>query len=143
MPRNKQAKGLVTQDRVKNILRAAGREVEIMPYNCGYDLLVDGKHRVEVKVAEPQTQKDAVAPFWNFNIHRHGIIDERCDLYVLVLTSVPYCTASTFLLLEAPIGKHTMHITYRDLFQGRWADAARNYDCFRSTGKFLSNGGKS
>lgn len=88
-------------------------------YNAAYDL-VAGNVRIEVKAAPLKNKK------WRFNIHRHGVVDERdVDVYVLVLEGLMkyrlYC------VIPAPLNTPTLEISLRGLF-GKFAKYVGNWD---------------
>lgn len=94
------------------LLLANKRSCEMQRHSAPFDLLVDG-WAVEVKVAQFQLRKGK--PTWQFNIHRHGRVQERCDFYILRLEGVPYSKAAVHLLLRAPLCRPTISVTFRSL----------------------------
>ena len=83
-----------------------GYKVKAMPFiGCKFDLLVNGKVRIEVKSAEPRKgYKGAI--FWGINIHRHGVVARGAtDFYWIVLFNVPLIRRPLHILLsERAIG---------------------------------------
>ncbi|MBI3785128.1 MAG: hypothetical protein HY270_17190 [Deltaproteobacteria bacterium] len=76
-------------------LRRMGFEVQEVPRNGKYDLLVDGRTRVALRVAFPGRYAHTVTvngrkyaydyKSWNFNFHRHGRWERRyCDIFVCI-----------------------------------------------------------
>ncbi len=132
-----QERGRLAEDQVRQILYAHGRTVKQCGYRESFDMLVDGRWRVEVKTAGPQPQPvGAHQPIWKFNIHRHGKVEEtHVDLYILRL-EVPFCRAAVYLLFRAPIKRPTITISFRSLLNGR-GEHAQAFRCFCRTGKLL------
>ncbi len=76
-------------------LRSLGFEVEEVPRNGKFDLLVDGQLRVALRVAFPGRYAHTVTvngrryaydyKSWNFNFHRHGRWEKAyCDVFVCI-----------------------------------------------------------
>jgi hypothetical protein len=95
--------------------RTYGRRVVTMDQKGPFDLLVDG-WRVELKAANRTEQ--AGQPRWMFNIHRHGVLEETTDFYVLRLEDVPYSKYAIHLLYRAPIGVTVINVSMRNLLNG-------------------------
>lgn len=113
----KESLGGLGELRVQTRLLQQGRKVKLMPYESAFDLLVDGRIRIEVKTAQAQVTRKAL--FWKFNLHRHGALSEQCDFYVLRLEAVPYTNkAAIHLLLPAPQKKKTIFVSFRSLLNG-------------------------
>ncbi len=109
--------GSDSERRVASILRQFyGREVIAMAYNSSFDISVDG-WRVELKAARPNTTKEPY-PVWVFNIHRHGVLNEVTDFYILRLEQVPFTKSAIHLLFRAPIGVTVLQISPRMLMNG-------------------------
>jgi len=92
---NRQHKHQVEKAAVAARLRRMGFEVQEVPRNGKYDLLVDGHLRVALRVAFPGRYAHTVTvngrryaydyKSWNFNFHRHGRWDKRyCDIFVCI-----------------------------------------------------------
>jgi len=90
---NRQAKHLEARAAVAEQLRQMGLRVEVAGRNSWYDLLVEGRVRVALRVAYPgrythrvrASGKQYVYDYdtWNFNFHRHGRWDRGyCDVFV-------------------------------------------------------------
>lgn len=125
--RNKQDIGLIGEDRVKALLMGPSyqRSVIRCPYKCPYDLVIDGL-RTEVKCAAPRKDGEyGIA--WQFNIHRHGMLSEDTDIYILRLEKVPYSGCAMHMLLAAPIGKLTVLVSMRSLLNQEWAEAVSDF----------------
>lgn len=104
------------QDKVAIALQSFGRTVEVAPYNSPYDLLIDGKYRIEVKSGAERFLRKGKYSYrgWQFNIHRHGVLNEASvDFYVLSF-------AHRFLLLKAPVNKKTIAFQSRPLAKGKY-----------------------
>jgi|SRR5882762_716138 len=103
-------KGKRAETYVCSWLKTQGLEVTMMGYTSPYDLLVNG-WRCEVKMAPMKPNGK-----WNFNIHRHGKVNElEVDFYIFVLEDVPYCKASIYLIKKAPLSCPTVEISVRSL----------------------------
>lgn len=110
-------------------LRNHGCKVQLMPrYRCHFDLLVNGKLEVEVKVAT-KAQNVAKVFAWRFNLHRHGKAPDRVDFYVLNIPPLREFGFQSNLPLIVPfaeITKKTLTISPRSLmttygkYHARW-----------------------
>lgn len=107
-------KGAKSVKTVAMLLRGHGYTVKFMPTRgekSPYDLLVNW-NRVEVKVCPFLKNKNE----WQFNIHRHGSLDESMvDVYILRLEKVPGFKAAIHLVIPSPIGQKVVHISLRSL----------------------------
>lgn len=104
------------QETVAIALRSFGRTVEVAPYISPYDLLVDGKYRIEVKGGDKRAIKVGKYRYdgWSFNIHRHGILsEENVDFYILSF-------AHQLALLKAPLNVKTLAFRDRSLTKGKY-----------------------
>lgn len=92
---NRQHKHQVERANVAQKLRRLGFEVEEVPRNGKFDLLVDGQLRVALRVAFPGRYAHTVTvngrryaydyKSWNFNFHRHGRWERSyCDVFVCI-----------------------------------------------------------
>ena len=92
---NRQHKHQVEKAAVAARLRRMGFDVQEVPRNGKYDLLVDGRLRVALRVAFPGRYAHTVTvngrryaydyKSWNFNFHRHGRWDKRyCDIFICI-----------------------------------------------------------
>src|SRR5690349_2155050 len=100
-----------------SVCRGWGIEVQTRPYKSVYDFLLNGSVRVEFKSAFPQN-KDSL-PIWKFNLHRHGVLQEACDYYVLRLEDVPYSRQGIYLLMKSPVRRLVVTITVKSLLNGQ------------------------
>jgi hypothetical protein len=128
----KQGIGLRAEERIASFLKGKPyfRSVIQCAYNNPYDLVVDG-HRVEVKCAAARPDSDRPdSLIWTFNLHRHGILSEQTDLYLLRLEKVPYSKAAIHMLLKAPVGVTTLYISMRSLLNQEWAAAVADFYTF-------------
>lgn len=121
-----QTLGKTAEWHVAQILRFYGRAVSLKTYNHPYDLLVDEQFRIEVKCADMQMQDDA--PLWKFNIHRHGVVNERADFYVFRLEHVPFTKYAVHLLFKAPLETSVAQVSFRSLLN---KDAIAVVDFYR------------
>lgn len=130
--KTRQELGVLAESRVRAILNAAGRKAELGEYSRAFDLSVDG-WRVEVKCAEAQLHNGQ--PTWRFNIHRHGKLkEEYVDYYILRLESIPFVTNAVHYLLKAPLASPTISISFRSIVAGDFAQAALDFERFRTGG---------
>jgi hypothetical protein len=114
--------------RVMALLAASGRTVKRMAQNGSpYDLLVDGKLRIEVKTSRPnRAGRDSQNPRWCFNIHRHNQLNEsHVDLYVLRFEGIPLCSAAMHAAFRAPLGKATLLFGMKALLEGCASEGVR------------------
>src|SRR5262249_50773732 len=91
-----------------------------------FDLLVDNKHRVEVKCGLPSAIDGL--PTWRFNIHRHGVLNEETDFYILRLERVPYSKRPVHLLFQAPLRVKVVTVSLRSLLMFHSQGVADFYD---------------
>lgn len=99
------------------LLYQRGVRVQTALYKDKYDLLLNGRIRIEVKTGKPRWVKGV--PTWCFNIHRHGVLDESAvDFYVLRLEGVPYFRNAIHLLRKAPIGAKSVVVSLGSLLAG-------------------------
>ena len=130
--------GLSAEYYIRCLLVAHGRKVKLQRRREPFDMLVDGRWRVEVKAAQSQRQgTGGHQPVWKFNIHRHGKVEETdTDLYILRLENVPFCRYAVYLLFKAPVKAPTITISFRSLLNGR-GQHAQAFRHFCRTGKLL------
>jgi hypothetical protein len=130
---------------VKALLSVNGRRVKNAGYYAPFDLLVDGRVRVEIKTCEGiLIQNNPNKPAyraWMFNLHRHGKLSENTDCYILRISGIPETNTPVHLLVMAPFGKPTISISLRSLIEGDWTQNFKDFDVFKKTGK-LPNGDK-
>jgi len=121
--------GLRTQKNLATHFRLRGRQVRHSPYNCPYDLLLDGSLRIEIKAANKQRKRGKKAPVWHFNIHRHGRLQENTtDWYVLCLNEIPFHVRTLYLAFRSPIQKTSLHFSLLSLMQGKAAIPAADFE---------------
>lgn len=120
--------GIEAENKVRSTLCAYGRKVESAGPRDSYDLLVDGL-RVEVKCAARQ-HDGKYSITWKFNLHRHGVLSEQTDLYILRLEEVPYSKAAIHMLFKAPMGVTTISVSMRALLNQDWAAAVSDFYAF-------------
>lgn len=138
-----QSLGSLSEKKVQVLLSQFGHTVRKMPYIGKYDLLVDDKHRVEVKCSSC-SNKD-VRPTWIVNFHRHGKLDEsNVDFYIVRLEDVPFSKQSIHLLFFAPIKRPTIRFTFRSLIY-LYGNNAKAFISFRGhikEGKVVDDDGE-
>jgi len=105
-PDTKQSKGFDVENLVGRILRQAGHSIKRITGNRG-DLLMDGKLFLEIKVAGVQTEDDGQLR-WGFNIHRHGILNEKADYYIFRFEGVPGAKKPFHAAFKGPLGVLTV-----------------------------------
>jgi hypothetical protein len=127
-------KGHKGEDAVADLLRWHGRKVEVMRPNHPFDLLVDGKWKVEVKTASPGKRRKGLQ--WRFEIMRHGVLNEVADFYILRLDQVPYTARAVHCLVIAPVMKTQIAISFRGLLDGD-GYMAQAFQHFARTGNLL------
>jgi hypothetical protein len=90
---NRLAKHEFPKQRVAARLRRMGLTVRSGNPNLGYDLLVDGRLRISLRVAFPSKRRHCVTvagrsyqyryDSWHFNFHHHGVMHQRyTDFFV-------------------------------------------------------------
>ena len=126
----KQGIGLRGEYRVAALLchEPYNRSVIRCAYTSPYDCVIDG-HRTEIKCAAPRPKphRDG-ALIWTFNIHRHGVLNEKeTDLYILRLEGVPYSKAAIHMLFKAPLGTPTICVSMRALLNQDFAAAVADF----------------
>lgn len=104
--------------RVQQLLRHYGRTTKKQGKFSAFDLLVDGKWRVEVKTCRPLPASKF--PEWNANLHRHNILNEEgVDYYVIRLEGGEGLWAdAVHLLFKAPVKATHIRLTLRSLVNG-------------------------
>jgi hypothetical protein len=92
---NRQLKHREAREAVTKRLMRMGLEVTEVSRNSHYDLIVNGRTRVALRVAYPGSYAHTVTvggkkysydyQSWNFNFHRHGQWDRSwCDVFVCI-----------------------------------------------------------
>jgi len=92
---NRQYKHQQARSAVSGQLQRLGFDVKEVSRNAQYDMLVNGKLRVALRVAFPGRYAHTVTVngrryaydyrSWNFNFHRHGRWEQKyCDVFVCV-----------------------------------------------------------
>ena len=86
--------------------RGMGAKVEHPP-QWNFDFKVNG-HRVEFKTARPRQPKRG-SPDWQFNLHRHGRLNEQTvDFYILCFEQIPYSQHNFYGAVKAPQYRKTL-----------------------------------
>lgn len=98
-------------------------------FKCPYDLLLNGKVRLEVKSCGIQARKG-----WKFNLHRHGKLQPEVDFYVLVIPPIEAINFKKFTILVVPSsevnGTLVLCISPRDLML-KWGKFFNRWDLIR------------
>lgn len=92
---NRQHKHQLTRTQIAQRLRLNGFDVEEVPRDRKFDMLINRRVRVALRVAYPGCYAHAVTvngrryeydyESWNFNFHRHGRWERRyCDVFLCV-----------------------------------------------------------
>ena len=104
-------------DSIIAILRGRGYVAKKASYSSPFDILVNGKVRLEIKTGTPRgTGNFGLRKGWVFNIHRHGRVKESdVDVYILRLNNVPGFKYAIHLIIRAPLKVPTLVITLRSL----------------------------
>lgn len=135
----RQENGAAAEWKACQILRNHRRLVQKARYNEPFDILVDGKIRVEVKASTPSRNRGRLT--WTFNVHRHGILREECvDVYIFKLEEVPESKAAVYLLFKAPLKKKTVIVSFKSLLD-RYGWGAWNFHNFIKTGTLPETSG--
>jgi len=92
-------KHLLPKRRIAERLRRAGFRVELVPVTDSYDLLVNERIRVALRVAFPRSGNHRVTVrnrhytyryrSWHFNFHHHGKLERRYADVVVCLAMEP------------------------------------------------------
>jgi hypothetical protein len=92
-------KHLFPKRRIAARLRRAGFRVALMPATGSYDLLINERVRVALRVAFPRSRKHHVTVrdrhytyryrSWHFNFHHHGKLEKRYADVVVCLAMEP------------------------------------------------------
>lgn len=100
-----QSLGWRTENHVARVLSERYDVTRMEHRGSKFDLLLDRKIKVEVKASAGTPLKGSIS--WRFNIHRHGVLAESCNYYILVCVvngeMVPH-------LLVAPLKRLTYQI---------------------------------
>jgi hypothetical protein len=113
---------------IQSALCAYGHKVMVMPFTWPqFDLLMDGKVRLEVKTSRPRKEnKNGLA--WKFSIHRHNKLNESgVDFYILRFEGVPGSSKAIHALLRAPLRKLTVEYSQRQMLEGAIANAVQAF----------------
>ena len=104
---------------IAEILASSGRKTKRMGSNSPFDILCDGR-KIEVKTARSRMiNRKSRTPSHRFNIHRHNILRERCEFYILRLEKA-IGEAAVYILMPAPIRRKTFAISKLSLERGEW-----------------------
>ena len=105
---------------------------KVMPdMGCPFDILVDGKLKLEVKAASKK-QTRYTQPMWQFNLHRHGKVPEnQADLYWFYIESLPGFKEGISLIVPHAevVGRHNIRISLRSLIVS-WSKWYKRMDLF-------------
>jgi hypothetical protein len=131
--------GREAEYKVRSVLLTHGRKVQLGRHNEPFDLLIDGKTRIEVKTCGSVVNKGV--PRWFFNVHRHGTLDEsEVDAYVLRMENVPFSKYAMHLLFLSPVGKKAIVISARSLLN-QYLEKAIDFQRFCKTGELPQKNG--
>lgn len=84
-------------------------------------MIVNGQ-RIEVKTSSKFAgfNESGRSPFWKFNIHRRGVLNEKCDFYVLIFKDLSVTGDLRYGMMRAPIGKLTVQFTVEKLIENQF-----------------------
>ena len=149
---NRIEKHLVPRRRVATLLRDAGFEVTQVPSQRGYDLLLNGRLRVALRVSFPRLRSHTVTArgrryvyryrSWHFNFHHHGKINDKyTDVFVCIgLESHRRSEQAVFVIpWEAVTGKTFSLLAGQKPYAGRYA---RYRDNWGVIGEILNGDGE-
>jgi hypothetical protein len=142
---NKVKKHLMPKRRIADRLRRMGFNVTLVPPSQGYDLLVNNRLRVALRVAFPRVRSHRVTSkgrryfykyrSWHFNFHRHGRMDRRYADVVICLGVEPRKAEREKVFVipwEAVSGKTFSLHAARCEYDGRYAPYRDNWSVIRS-----------
>ena len=124
------------------------RKIKRAGYCAPYDFFTPNGTRIEAKWSPFVVLNELVGTSqkgWKFSIQRHGELTEsQVDFYVLRLDISEELHSlgiarSLYLVIRAPIGTHTLTITTKDLFSGRWAHCFDNWQAIKSFDEVRGN----
>lgn len=119
------------------------QSVKLMPeVNCGFDILLDGAVKLEVKAAKEIHRSLEGSAYWLFNIHRHGVIHrEKIDFYILYLPPLKNWGFKSGISLVIPgseINCKTISISARSLMV-IWSKWFNRWDLIKAVLKSQNN----
>jgi hypothetical protein len=131
---NRVTKHLLPKRRVAERLRRAGFSVQSVSATQGYDLLVNERLRVALRVAFPRVRKHHVTVrgrhytyryrSWHFNFHHHGRFGKRyTDVFVCLAMEPRHPTREEVFIIpwEAISGKTFSLHAARERYNGQYA----------------------
>jgi hypothetical protein len=143
---NKVKKHLMPKRKVAERLRRMGFNVTLIPPSHGYDLLVNNRLRVALRVAYPRVRSHRVTSkgrryeykyrSWHFNFHRHGRIDRRYADVVVCLGVEPRQGEREKIFVipwEVVSGKTFSLHAARCAYDGRYAPYRDNWEVIRAS----------
>jgi len=108
-----QAKGHDAENEVGMLLRSGGKRFVKRLHGPQGDLLIDDRLKIEVKTAAPRIADGKFS--WQFNIHRHGILNEQADYYLFRFEHVPGCEKPIYAVYKGPLGVMTVNFSMRKM----------------------------
>jgi hypothetical protein len=127
-------KHVLPKQRIANRLRRAGFRVQTMPASQSYDLLVNERARVALRVAFPRMRKHHVTVrdrhytyryrSWHFNFHHHGKLGKRyADVFVCLAMEPRHPSREEIFVIpwEAVSGKTFSLHAARRRYAGQYA----------------------
>lgn len=131
---NRVKKHLMPKRKVADRLRRMGFNVTLIPPSQGYDLLIDDRLRVALRVAHPRIRTHRVTSkgrryaykyrSWHFNFHRHGRLDRRYADVIICMGMAPRKDERDKVFVipwEAVSGKTFSLHAARSEYDGRYA----------------------
>lgn len=121
------------EERVSQRIVQTGHKSRRSRYGENFDLLVDDIVKVEVKCCRRKKNSHGLSE-WKFNIHRHGILKEEADLYILRLEKIPESKHSLHALFLAPLNRKGVGASIRSLLgDPSWHKAFADFEAFLKT----------
>lgn len=126
---------------VRGLLNADEHSVQLMSETrSSFDMLVDGKIRLEVKTAtrlqhSPRMIKKSHPPTWKFCLDHHGVVKKnRADIFWLCIYGIPGFKAGISLVIPSKEikEKRALFITLRSLVT-RWGKWYMRTDLFNKS----------
>lgn len=122
--------GFRAEIKVAALLIGYGHRVSRMRLKEKFDLLVNGRIRVEVKAATRGADGR-----WHVNISRRGVLNETTvDLYIVRLDGIPGFKLPLHLLFNSPLRRKAFNFTLRSLLLKYGANAVA-FEKFRGRKK--------
>ena len=138
---NRQLRHQMARAAVSGRLRRMGFNVQEVPRNGKYDMLVNGQTRVALRVAFPGRYAHTVTDncrryaydyrSWNFNFHRHGRWERKyCDVFVCIAKN-RRAADETFIIPSSMVTGPTFSLHGAGKpYRGRYAEYRNRWSLF-------------